>query len=187
MTKAYLDIETTGLSPVNNYVTIVGAITKDVLKQFICGATLEKGILDEYIKENNITEVVGYNHIAFDNQFLIKYEYISHETLSNLKQTDLMHKCHKLGIMGGLKKTEEILGIKRKAEPLNFYQQIALWNRWLNKKDVDALNRYLFYNLEDILNLPKVEQALIEYEIQKKIRHEKFMKVWKAKRKEVEK
>ena len=160
MTKLYVDIETSGLSPMNNYVTIIGVLTKDIFNQFILNVNLKQNIIDSYIKENDITEIIGYNHIAFDNKFLVFNEYVSQKNINELKQTDLMHQCHDLNLKGGLKAVEKILGIEREYEPLNFFQQKALWKKWINNNDWSALDRLLAYNREDVMNLPLVEEKL---------------------------
>ena len=103
------------------------------------------------------TEVVGYNSNRFDIPFM---ESFGVETLANLKQTDLMIQCHNLNLKGGLKKVESILDIERQHEPLNFFQQKALWKKWINTNDWSALDRLLAYNKEDVMNLPLVEEKL---------------------------
>ena len=71
-----------------------------------------------------------------------------------------MHQCHSLNLKGGLKAVEKILGIEREYEPLNFFQQKALWKKWINNNDWSALDRLLAYNREDVMNLPLVEEKL---------------------------
>ena len=185
MTKMYIDIETTGLSPVYDNVTMIGVLVNDEfeqLEQFIDGINLEDNILNDYIVDNEVSEILGYNHVNFDIPFIVQNNYLSQEVVNRLKLTDLMNQCHALGIKGGLKATEIKLGIVRKAEPLNFWQQKALWKRWQEQGDKDALGRYSFYNKEDVLNLPVVEQRLIELKEQKAKQHEKFIRIYKQKR-----
>jgi len=182
MTKMYIDIETTGLSPVYDNVTIIGVLANDKFEQFIDGINLEDYVINDFIVDNEVTEILGYNHMNFDIPFIVQNNYLSQEVVNRLKLTDLMNQCHALGIKGGLKATEIKLGIIRKAEPLNFYQQIALWKQWQEISDKKALNRYLFYNAEDVMNLHEVEQKLIELKEQKAKDHEKFMRIYKQKR-----
>ena len=160
MTKMFLDIETSGLSPINNHVIIIGVLTENTFKQFIENVNLKQNIIDLYIRENDITEIIGYNHIAFDNKFLVFNKYVSQKNINELKQTDLMKQCHTFNLKGGLKKVEEILGIERKYDVLNYFQQQALWKKWTDNNDHDALDRLLKYNEEDVLNLPIVEEKL---------------------------
>ena len=157
MTKMYLDIETTGLSPANDDITIIGLLCNDTFQQFTKNINLKSYYVDEFIMMNEPTEVVGYNSNKFDIPFM---ESFGVETLANLKQTDLMIQCHSLNLKGGLKKVEQILGIRRQHEPLNFFQQKALWKKWINTNDWNSLDRLLAYNKEDVMNLPLVEEKL---------------------------
>ena len=182
MTKCYIDIESTGLSPVYDNVTIIGVLSNNKFEQFIDGINLEYNILNDYIVDNEITEIIGYNQIRFDIPFIVQNNYLSQEVVNRLKQTDLMNQCHDIGIKGGLKATEKRLKTERKAEPLNFWQQKSLWKRWQELADKEALDRYKFYNKEDVLNLPRVEQKLIDLKEQKAKQHEKFMRIYREKK-----
>ena len=177
----FLDIETSGLSPMNNYVTIIGVLTENIFKQFILNVNLKQNIIDSYIKENDVTEIIGYNHIAFDNKFLVFNKYVSQKNINELKQTDLMIQCHDLNLKGGLKKVEQILEVQRQHEPLNFFQQTALWKKWINNNDWDSLDRLLAYNKEDVLNLPLVETKLKQRIDKKKKTNDMFKKAYSKK------
>lgn len=157
MAKLYLDIETTGLSPKKDEITIIGLLCNNTFEQFTKNVNLKAYYIDEYIMMHEPTEVVGYNSNRFDIPFM---ESFGVETLANLKQTDLMIQCHNLNLKGGLKKVESILDIERQHEPLNFFQQKALWKKWINTNDWSALDRLLAYNKEDVMNLPLVEEKL---------------------------
>lgn len=180
MTKLYLDIETTGLSPTNDKITIIGLLCNGHFEQFVENINLYPYLVDEFILAHKPTEVVGYNSNNFDIPFMISFGV---KTLDNLKQVDLMHQCHNLGIKGGLKKTEKILGIERKYEPLNFFQQRALWKKWVNNNDHEALDRLLKYNKEDVCNLPLLEQKLKEKQEKQDKTHNVFRKAYLKKMK----
>lgn len=157
MTKLYLDIETSGLSPANDEITIIGLLCNNTFEQFIKNVNLKACYVDEFIAKHEPTEVVGYNSNKFDIPFM---ESFGIETLYNLKQTDLMIQCHSLNLKGGLKKVEQILGIERQHEVLNFFQQKALWKKWINNNSWNDLDRLLLYNKDDVINLPLVEEKL---------------------------
>ena len=162
----YLDIETTGLSPKKDDITIIGLLCDGGFQQFIGHVSLKAYYVDEFIMMHEPTEVIGYNSNKFDIVFM---ESFGVETLDNLKQTDLMHQCHSLNLKGGLKKVEQILGIQRQYEPLNFFQQKVLWKKWINTNDWNSLDRLLAYNKEDVMNLPLVEEKLkLRFDKQKK-------------------
>ena len=173
--KLYVDIETDGLSPTKNSITIIGLLCNDNFQQFIENINLRPYLVDEFIMMHEPTEVVGYNSNNFDIKFM---EQFGVETLDNLKQTDLMNACHNLNIKGGLKATEKILGIERKYEPLNFFQQKAIWKKWLNNNDHNALDRLLQYNKEDVCNLQLVEEKLKERQEKAEKAHQRFRKAY---------
>lgn len=175
MIKAYIDIETTGLSSIKDEITIVGLLINNKFKQFIRTINLSPCNINNFIMVYEPDEVVGYNSNKFDIPFM---EEFGVETLSNLKQTDLMHQCHNLNLKGGLKAVEKILGIERKYEVLNFFQQKALWAKWINNSDRVALDRLLKYNEEDVMNLPLVEQKLKEKLEKQEEAHQKFKKAY---------
>ena len=178
MIKLYVDIETDGLSSTKNNITIIGLLCENIFEQFVGNINLKSYYVDEFIMMHEPTEIVGYNSNKFDIPFMQAFGV---ETLSNLKQIDLMNSCHALNIKGGLKKTEQILGIERKYVPLNFFQQKALWNKWINNNDHEALDRLLNYNREDVMNLPLVEQKLKERQDNAEKAHQKFKKAYLAK------
>lgn len=182
MTKMYIDIESTGLSSVHNDVTIIGVLSEDNFIQYVDGIDLEEYVINDFIVDNDVTEIIGYNNINFDVPFIVENNFLSQEVVNRMQLTDLMNTAHGLGIKGGLKATEIKLGIIRKAEPLNFYQQIALWKRWQEIADKKALNKYLFYNTEDVMNLPIVEQKLVELKEKKAQEHEKFIRIYKQRK-----
>jgi len=175
MTEMYLDIETTGLNPKKDNITIIGLLCEDDFTQFVRHIDLVPYYVDEFIMLNDVDEVVGYNSNRFDIPFM---EEFGVKTLSNLKQTDLMHQCHDLNLKGGLKAVEKMLEIERKYEVLNFFQQTALWNKWVNNSDRVALNRLLKYNMEDVLNLPLVEEKLKEKLDKQEKAHQVFKKAY---------
>lgn len=173
--KLYLDIETTGLSPTNDEITIIGLLCDGHFERFVENIGLYAHLVDEFILRHKPTEVVGYNSNNFDIPFLTSFGV---KTLSDLTKVDLMHKCHNLNIKGGLKKAEQILGIERKFEPLNFFQQRALWKKWINNNDWYALDRLLQYNKEDVCNLPILEERLKERQEKQNKKHDIFRKAY---------
>jgi uncharacterized protein YprB with RNaseH-like and TPR domain len=174
----YLDIETTGLSPMKDDITIIGLLCNDEFQQFIGHVNLKAYYVDEFIMMHEPTEVVGYNSNRFDIPFMQEFGV---ETLDGLTFVDLMHQCHDLNLKGGLKAVEKILGIEREYEPLNFFQQTALWKKWINNNDWPALDRLLAYNKEDVLNLPLVEEKLAGRNKKKEKANSMFKKAYSKK------
>lgn len=180
--RAYIDIETTGLSCRNNAPTIVGMLVGDEFKQFVLGTDLTGENIDNFLRTRDVRIVVGYNIIKFDIPFLKDSYCTKCKIFDELEIVDLMIECHRHFINGGLKETEKILGIERKKEPLNFYQQMALWKRWIQDADVEALSRYMFYNEEDVKNLRLVEMRLPEFLQERFKRNQKAIEAMKNRR-----
>ena len=66
-----------------------------------------------------------------------------------------------MGLRGGLKKIEKMLGIVRETEGLNGYDAVKLWKKWVEKKDKSALKKLIIYNKEDVVNLKKIMDYVI--------------------------
>jgi len=175
-----LDIETSGLSPTNDEILVVGMLCNDNFQQFVKGKNLSSYYIDEYVMMHEPENIVTYNGIKFDIKFL---EHFGCETFANINQKDLMHLCHNNDIKGGLKATEQHFGIERKETPLNYFQQVALWKRWEHANDNNSLNRYLRYNQEDVMNLPKVEQEVDKMQARKVASYNSFKKAFLEKHK----
>ena len=61
---------------------------------------------------------------------------------------------------------------------MNFFQQKALWAKWINNNDHVALDRLLNYNKEDVINLPFVEKKLKERRDKQEEKHNTFRKAY---------
>lgn len=162
LNKCYLDIEATGLDKNNDMPTVVGILANNEFKQFVSGFNLTGENIDNFLYEKGITEVVGYNHTRYDLPLLKFNPYTKCKAFDEMIKLDLMDIAHHFEIYGGLKRTEEKLGIQRNIE-LNFEQQIELWNDWIYNSNMSSLSKYLSYNRDDVINLKKLEEKLIEY------------------------
>ncbi|MFC1907506.1 ribonuclease H-like domain-containing protein [Chloroflexota bacterium] len=158
--EAYLDIETTGLSPQYSEITVVGI--------YICNGDDTKFIHfvgEDITVDNILTALEGvdmiytYNGKSFDLPFI-------HSRLGiNLAETfghhDLMYDCWNCNLYGGFKAVEKQLGIDRKLTEVNGYEAVRLWWRYVNDYDQDALNTLLEYNKEDVVNLKTLKERLL--------------------------
>jgi len=158
--EAYLDIETTGLNPVYNEITIVGI--------FIINETQEKCVqlIGEKINGDSILgalegvdHLYTYNGRRFDLPFINTRHGVNLE--SQFKHCDLMHYCWRNNLYGGLKNVERCLGIERNLKDVNGLEAIRLWWRYINDYDRTALNTLLEYNREDIMNLRVLKDRLV--------------------------
>jgi len=160
LVEAYLDIETTGLSPWDSEITVVGIhLCNGDDTKFI--QLVGKDISAQSILEalNSVEVIYSYNGSRFDLPFInsrlgIKLE----ETFTH---RDLMYDCWRCNLFGGFKAVERQLGIDRRLKEVNGYEAVRLWWSYMDSFDLDALNTLLEYNKEDVLNLKKLKELLV--------------------------
>ena len=160
LVEAYLDIETTGLSPWDSEITMVGIhLCNGDDTKFI--QLVGKDISAQSILEalNGVEVIYSYNGSRFDLPFInsrlgIKLE----ETFTH---RDLMYDCWRCNLYGGFKAVERQLGIDRRLKEVNGYEAVRLWWSYMDSFDLDALNTLLEYNKEDVLNLKKLKELLV--------------------------
>jgi hypothetical protein len=158
--EAYLDIETTGLSPWHSEITVVGIqICNGSDTKFI--QLVGKDIAVQSIQEalSGVEVIYTYNGSRFDLPFI-------HSRLGiNLQETfthhDLMYDCWRNNLYGGFKAVERQLSIERRLTEMNGYEAVRLWWRYVNDYDQDALTTLLEYNKEDVLNLKTLKERLL--------------------------
>jgi len=147
---AFVDIETTGLSPAYDRMTVVGIYDGRQAKTYVRGIDLDD-IVDELEKYELL---VTFNGARFDLPF-IKHEYPGIEF--NQLHIDLMYPLRRIGYTGGLKKIEQALGITRSDDTTGItgFDAVRLWREY-ERGDTDALELLLKYNREDIVNLETI-------------------------------
>jgi uncharacterized protein len=158
--EAYLDIETTGLSPGDCQITVVGIYLTNGLEervvQLVGGDISDRRILETL---QGVTELYTFNGRRFDLPFINACYGVNLEKL--YYHCDLMHNCWRHNLRGGLKKVEQVLGIERKIKEVNGLEAIRLWWRYVNDYDAEALRILLEYNKEDIVNLKYLKEKLL--------------------------
>ncbi len=147
---AYVDIETTGLSPKRDDLTVVGIYDGEDAKTYVHGINLDD-IIEELAKYELL---VTFNGARFDLPF-IKQKYPQIEF--NQLHIDLMYPLRRIGLSGGLKKIEHTLGISRSDETMGIdgFEAVRLWRRY-ERGEKHALELLLEYNREDIVNLDTI-------------------------------
>jgi hypothetical protein len=158
--EAYLDIETTGLSPQHCDITVVGIyIYREDETRFI--QLLGEDITSESILDTleGIDTLYTYNGSRFDLPFI--YSRLGINLAKLFKHCDLMYDCWRCNLYGGFKSVEIQLGIDRKLIEIDGYEAVRLWWRYINSFDRDALNLLLEYNKEDVKNLKKLRDKLL--------------------------
>lgn len=147
---AFFDIETTGLSPARDRITVVGIYDGNESKMYVRGINLDD-IVEEFSKYRLL---VSFNGARFDIPF-IKSEFPELE----FKQLhiDLMYPLRRIGYGGGLKNIEKVLGIRRSEDTdgMDGFDAVRLWRQY-EKGDKGALDLLLKYNREDIVNLKTI-------------------------------
>ena len=149
---AFLDIETTGLSPYHDQITVVGIATGEGRHPRLTQ------LVGEEITALNIKEAMQgtqtlytYNGGRFDLPFILSRMGVDLELA--FRHHDLMYDCWAKNWYGGLKAVERHLGIRRKLPDINGSEAVRLWHRYQDTDDLDALHLLLEYNKEDVLNL----------------------------------
>jgi len=157
--EAYLDIETTGLSPWDSEITVIGIyLCNGEDTQFI--QLVGKDISTQNILEalNGAEVLYTYNGSRFDLPFI--YSRLGLNLAEQFNHCDLMYDCWRYNLYGGFKTVERQLGIDRKLTDINGYEAVRLWWRYVDSFDLDALNTLLEYNKEDVLNLKILREKL---------------------------
>ena len=158
--EAYLDIETTGLSPSDCEITVIGIhLCNGDNTRFI--QFVGKDISTQSILEalSGVEVIYTYNGSRFDLPFIHTRLGINLE--ENFSHRDLMYDCWNENLYGGFKAVERQLGIQRRLTEVNGYEAVRLWWQYVESFDLDALNTLLEYNKEDVLNLKTLKERLL--------------------------
>jgi uncharacterized protein len=157
---AFLDIETTGLSPFGGMVTVVAVHGGGQTRSFIAGENLEE--LPAYLGQFPI--LVTFNGRHFDVPFL---EASFPSLVAPPVHIDLRFVFYRLGLSGGLKRIEERLGIGDRSgvEGIRGLDAVRLWKEY-RAGNPAALERLVRYNRADTVNLePLLERAARDLEL----------------------
>lgn len=158
--EAYLDIETTGLSPDYSEITVVGIhiCNRDDTRfiQLVGKDVTANNILDAL---KGVSIIYTYNGKAFDLPFI--HSCLGVNLAEIFEHHDLMYDCWRNNLYGGLKSVEKQLDIPRRLTEVNGYEAVKLWWRYIDYFDLDALATLLEYNKEDVLNLKTLKERLL--------------------------
>jgi uncharacterized protein YprB with RNaseH-like and TPR domain len=157
--EAYLDIETTGLSPEYSQITVVGIyLANGVEERFV--QLVGEGITSDAILGalQGVKTIYTYNGRRFDLPFIHARCGVNLEF--ECRHTDLMNHCWENRLFGGLKAVERRLGIQRNIKEVDGFEAIRLWWRYVNDYDQEALKTLLEYNREDVVNLKTLREKL---------------------------
>lgn len=162
----YLDIETCA----RGEVTVVGVSDGDGTRQLVRGANLSKESLKRLLAPYKL--LVTFNGASFDLPVLRRY--YGADVLPFAAHLDLRHACRRVGLVGGLKRIERELGIRRpdEVEFTTGEDAVTLWHTFHATREEHYLKLLLTYNREDCENLeliarkvvPMLEQATLTHQ-----------------------
>ena len=155
----FLDIETTGLSKNEDDITVFGLYDGINTKIMIKGINLDFNALKKELQKYKL--VVTFNGASFDLPFIEKrYPNL----LPKIPNFDVKSLTDKLGLKGGLKNIEKLLGIKRNHVIEKFYggDALTLWRMYRATGDDYYLNLLIEYNEYDIVNLKIVAEHCVK-------------------------
>jgi hypothetical protein len=156
----FLDIETTGLAPYSDQVTLIGALGGGKLALFVNGVNLDQ--FPAYVAQFPL--LVTFNGSQFDVPFLR-----AHFPGARLDQAhiDLRFVLRSLGYRGGLKAIERNLGLTRDAaiQGVDGFEAVRLWHSY-RRGNRAALLKLALYNLTDVVNLVELVQIAVRLQHQ---------------------
>lgn len=154
---AFLDIETTALTPQEGIVTVVGVHGGGATRAFIAYDDLEE--LPAYLQRFRL--IVTFNGALFDLPFLeARFPFIRFPPA----HIDLRFLLRRLGITGGLKRIEKELGVGDRAgvEGIAGPDAVRLWEE-ARRGVPGSLAKLVEYNRADAVNLePLLDFAVRE-------------------------
>jgi uncharacterized protein YprB with RNaseH-like and TPR domain len=159
-TEAYLDIETTGLTPSGCDITVIGIhICRGEETEFVQLVGRDITVADILAALQGVDVLYTYNGSRFDLPFI--HARLGVNLAEMFAHHDLMFDCWRKNLYGGLKGVERQLGLKRKLPDMNGWDAVRLWWQYVDSFDLDALNTLCEYNKEDVVNLKTLKEILL--------------------------
>ena len=162
---AFVDIETTGLTPGYDQITVIGLADGLRSVAFVAGRPqpgdepLEK--FREAIKPYRL--LVTYNGTSFDLPFIEK-SFRESNFRFDQPHIDVMLPARAIGLQGGLKDMEKQVGITRPADikDVRGAEAIQLWGQWKNTGDLAAYKKLTTYCKADCVNLKDFTEVVYQ-------------------------
>ncbi len=152
----YLDIETTGGSPEDSEVTVVGLYGGGTMTSLVRHESLTAARLEQELSRYAL--IVTFFGSVFDLPFLrAKFPSLRLDH----PHIDLCFAARRLGLRGGLKQVEQTVGIDRPEDLVGMdgWEAVHLWQAWRRGNDA-ALDRLLRYNAADVRNLEPLAEHI---------------------------
>lgn len=143
---AYVDIETTGLGGYGDHITTIALYDGREIRHYVHGQNL-----DDFKRDiGGYGLLVTYNGKCFDLPFLRN----AFGLALDQAHIDLRYVLAGLGYKGGLKACERRLGLDRgDLAEVDGYFAVLLWNEYRHRRNAQALETLLAYNIRDVVNL----------------------------------
>lgn len=148
----FLDIETTGLSFACDITTITLHDSRKT-ETLVRGENLSRSHILERMEGASL--LVTFYGTAFDLPF-IERKFGIRVTQPHI---DLCFLARRVGLRGGLKAIERVMGIPRETEGIDGFEAVRLWRRHV-RGDSEALQTLVKYNREDTQNLCPIASRL---------------------------
>lgn len=152
--KTYLDIETA----FDGTITVVGLYRAD--RGFVQFVAAEVSDLRLWQALEGSHTICTYNGDRFDLPVIRRR--LGLDLSAHFASHDLMVDCWRLGLKGGLKRVEALLGLQRTTVGVDGLEAMRLWHRYETVGDRKALSHLLAYNREDVLSLEMIDGLLRE-------------------------
>jgi uncharacterized protein YprB with RNaseH-like and TPR domain len=108
---------------------------------------------------NGVDIIYTYNGQRFDLPFI--HSRLGINLAKMFEHQDLMFDCWRNNLYGGFKGVERQLGISRELPDVNGLEAVRLWWKYLDYFDLEALEKLLAYNREDVVNLKVLRDRLL--------------------------
>lgn len=143
---AFVDIETTGLAWPDAHITTIALYDGAAVRTYVQGENLD-AFADDIL---SYTLLVTWNGRSFDVPFLRRALHIP----LDMAHLDLLPVYRAMGLKGGLKKVELMLGLDRGGvDGIDGWDAVRLWRAYERTGDRRVLETLLAYNVADVLSL----------------------------------
>lgn len=160
----FLDIETTGLSTIYHYITLIGWLIDGQYNFWLPGMDISSF----YDALRKAKLIITFNGIRFDCPFI--QETLGISEISKKPILDLMYLCRNFGYKKGQKNIESALKFKRPANLIDCdgKEAIALWYQFLFG-DNSSLKKLISYNFYDIKGMTYILDYIFFHKIYGKL------------------
>lgn len=144
----FLDIETTGLSHVYHYITMIGWIKNGKYDYWLIGTNPNR-----FLKViGSAKMIITFNGQRFDLKFIDSL--FPELNIREKPHLDLCPFCRRYGLTGGQKNIENIIGYTRpdQIDGCDGKEAVILWYKFLFGED-DALDSLILYNCYDVCGM----------------------------------